>query len=207
MENNTEDICEKVDIIFLFAPILVIPSFGIIILFIWFFDENLLVPFWYLVLIFLMVLLWSWVNRLSDNLRKAANDVGELEHIIRLDEREELNNIEELFAKIELANASISSLKSSIVLNLIDRKIWGRIQKLLYDLDSRLKILFNDLKEDMKFHIESQKDLLLRGNHNVSQVLQDMKDRENQEILELQKARLDRQIAQFDVLQKLLVKA
>jgi cysteine synthase len=49
--------------------------------------------------------------------------VGELEHIIRLDEREELNNIEELFAKIELANASISSLKSSIVLNLIDRKI------------------------------------------------------------------------------------
>jgi methanogenic corrinoid protein MtbC1 len=59
----------------------------------------------------------------------------------------------------------------------------------------------------MKFHIESQKDLLLRGNHNVSQVLQDMKDRENQEILELQKARLDRQIAQFDVLQKLLVKA
>ncbi len=140
MERTIDRIYNKVDTIFVGSFLVIIFILLSFLLFVWSFFANLFVPVLFMVIITLIVIKFTWVDILYYNLRNARIEVSELEDMIRLDEREKLNNIEGLFVKIESVNRIISNIKSSSIFNLIDWKIWGRIQKLLYDLDSRLKI-------------------------------------------------------------------
>lgn len=186
----------------LFLLPVIVTSISILI-FISFWYDDLTSLLFLTMFIFALPFIWvtmyiQWISRvIQHTLVKSKLDLWSMDRI---------DNLDEILTKASVIRKTISTLSLSLKTTRLFLKDSGKEflkEKIIQEWEYFLAFLFN-LKSDLTLNLSEQQEILESAKSEVEKNIH--WTTELDQVSELQRARLDRQIEQFEELQRVLVK-